>query len=396
MTQLAILFHRFGPYHKARIESVANHLPVSAIEISRHTDVYAWDYVELQASVDRSTLVQTDASNRQVAAEQVRKAVKSCLDLKRPSAVAIPGWSDPAAFHALKWCVLNKTPAILMSESNQFDERRVWYKEWIKKQLARCFSNALVGGQNAKNYLMTLGVYQNRIHLGYDAVDNAHFRRPDELDSTKLREELGLRKPYFLVSARFVSKKNIQTVLHAFSNYIHASKSDSLKAYDLVLMGDGELKNELQRRVEELRLSQSVHFVGFQQYEQIPKYYWGAVALVHASTTEQWGLVVNEAMAAQLPVIVSNRCGCVPELVHDGKNGFTFEPMDAGALADKMFFLTKEPCTADTFGVNSRKIISNWGCDRFATGMQSAFQQAITLPAGVSPTSRILLELLCH
>jgi glycosyltransferase involved in cell wall biosynthesis len=47
---------------------------------------------------------------------------------------------------------------------------------------------------------------------------------------------------------------------------------------------------------------------------------------VHASTTEQWGLVVNEAMAAGLPVLVSDRCGCAPDLVEVGVNGFTFDP----------------------------------------------------------------------
>jgi 1,2-diacylglycerol 3-alpha-glucosyltransferase len=53
-----------------------------------------------------------------------------------------------------------------------------------------------------------------------------------------------------------------------------------------------------------------------------------ASAFIQASTTEQWGLVVNEAMASGLPVLVSERCGCAPDLVKNGVNGYTFDPYD--------------------------------------------------------------------
>ena len=59
-------------------------------------------------------------------------------------------------------------------------------------------------------------------------------------------------------------------------------------------------------------------------------------AFVHASASEQWGLVVNEAMAAGLPVIVSERCGCAPDLVREGVNGLTFDPCDVAELAGLM------------------------------------------------------------
>ena len=75
---------------------------------------------------------------------------------------------------------------------------------------------------------------------------------------------------------------------------------------------------------------------GFKQYDELPIYYGLAGAFIHASTTEQWGLVVNEAMAAGLPVIVSERCGCAPDLVENGRNGFTFDPYDVDALTHLM------------------------------------------------------------
>src|SRR6185369_3826531 len=93
-------------------------------------------------------------------------------------------------------------------------------------------------------------------------------------------------------------------------------------AWKLVLLGDGP--TNLIRLIADLELQDSVLLPGFKQYEELPTYYGLANAFVHASTSEPWGLVINEAVASGLPVIVSNRCGCAPELVNG--NGFTFDP----------------------------------------------------------------------
>ena len=77
-----------------------------------------------------------------------------------------------------------------------------------------------------------------------------------------------------------------------------------------------------------------MHLPGFKPYDELPVYYALANAFVHASTTEQWGLVVNEAIASGLPVIVSNRCGCAPELVNG--NGFTFDPTNEHELTARL------------------------------------------------------------
>ncbi len=131
-----------------------------------------------------------------------------------------------------------------------------------------------------------------------------------------------------MASCRFVPKKNLDVLLEAFAAYCEASRSP----WELVLCGDGPMKEGLEAMTRELGISDHVRMPGFVQYEDLPSYYGLAQAFVHASHREQWGLVVNEAMAAGLPVLVSERCGCVPELVQQGVNGFTFPPSDAAAL----------------------------------------------------------------
>src|SRR5207248_5879043 len=107
--------------------------------------------------------------------------------------------------------------------------------------------------------------------------------------------------------------------------------------WDLVLLGDGPLRETLNTQLSTLNLHSHVHLPGFKRYDELPVYYALAKAFVHASTTEQWGLVVNEAVASGLPVIVSERCGCVPELVNG--NGFTFDPFAEHELAELLLRL---------------------------------------------------------
>jgi glycosyltransferase involved in cell wall biosynthesis len=120
---------------------------------------------------------------------------------------------------------------------------------------------------------------------------------------------------------------------------------------------------------------------GFVQYRDLPVYYALADVFVHASTTEQWGLVVNEAVATGLPIIVSNRCGCVPDLVSEGKNGFTFDPGPAKGLSKlmlDMWRLSKEH--REEMGRESRRIIAGFTPADFARGAQSAIAAAKAAP----------------
>src|SRR5206468_501416 len=90
-------------------------------------------------------------------------------------------------------------------------------------------------------------------------------------------------------------------------------------AWSLVVLGDGVLRGDLEQLRTELNLGDHVLFPGFKQYDELPAYYGLATAFIHASMVEPWGLVVNEAMAAGLPVLVSARCGCAWDLVEEGR-----------------------------------------------------------------------------
>lgn len=153
---------------------------------------------------------------------------------------------------------------------------------------------------------------------------------------------------------------------------------------------------ERRTRNEEPSASPTVFLPGFRQIDELPRFYAHAGAFVHASTSEQWGLVVNEAMASGLPVIVSNHCGCAPDLLEEGKNGFTFDPLQVGALAELMNRVASLP-DADrvALGEAGQRTIADWGTDRFARGLQEAAERAlVTGPRRGSWLDQLLLKLL--
>jgi 1,2-diacylglycerol 3-alpha-glucosyltransferase len=294
--------------------------------------------------------------------------------------VAIPGWSGESALAALRWCVETGTPAILMSESTALDKPRVAWREWIKQRIIDLYSTALVGGQRHLDYLVALGMPRDRIFTGYDVVDNDYFARSaNKVRSEKeeVRKNYGLPENYFLASARFIEKKNLSTLIRGYAGYRHAAANS--EPWELVLLGDGPLKSDLCRLIADLCLDRSVLLPGFKQYDELPFYYGLANAFVHASTTEQWGLVVNEAIASALPVIISNRCGCVPELVQD--NGFTVDPTNEHELASRFFEIASlSDGERQRLRDASRRIAANFGPERFGEGLERAARKAIELP----------------
>lgn len=399
--RVVVLFQRIGPYHFARLRAAARHLSLTALELSNVDSTYAWDLVEGAEGFHRVVLF-SGIEPRAVPHRELMDRMSAMLDRLNPQVVAIPGWADRGALAALWWCRHRSVPVVLMSETTAWDERRRGWKEWIKRRVIRLTNAALVGGVAHANYLRQLDYDQRQIFCGYDAVDNEHFATraaAGRARSKELRRELQLPENYFLASARFVEKKNLPRLLDAYARYRQLTESrggrDHQHLWDLVLLGDGPLKAALCAQISHLNLSAHIHLPGFQQYDQLPCYYGLARGFVHASSIEPWGLVVNEAMAAGLPVLVSDRCGCVPELVQPGVNGFTFDPQDTTQIAEALWQLASPHCPRAAFGTASRRLVGVWGAARFATGLAQAAQSACHAPDSVARWGdRFLLRLL--
>ncbi len=375
LTKISVIFNRLGPYHDSRLKSLRKYFDVTSIEICKTDRTYQWNELEDKSAYGIVNLFQDEDFNKEEI-KFVRNKTHSSLKSTKPDVVAIPGWSDKVALIALDWCNENKVPIILMSESTEADFKRYTIKELIKSSIVNRFSSALVGGLRARDYLIKLGFKSESIFLGYDVVDNHYFQSNSDKarrSSISIRNKLGLPADYFLASNRFVDKKNIPGLINSYAQYVRKVK----KPWSFVLLGDGPLKGLIIKQIEKMGISSLMKLPGFVQYDLLPSYYGLANVFVHASTSEQWGLVVNEAMAAGLPMLVSNRCGCSSDLIQEGMNGFTFDPYDRSALTNLMIKLTDPQMKLKPLGEKSRKIIRSWSPKRFADGMKAASECAI-------------------
>ncbi len=377
---IAIVWMRFGPYHLARLRAAAERfrgdgIAVHGIEIARTDGDYAWDVAEGAEGFRRHTVF-SDGDYSKLNPRAIATETAAVLARIAPRAVAINGWGVPEARAALKWCRRNDSLAVLMSETMRSGRARNPLKEAAKSLVVRRYDAALVGGTPHREYVRSLGVPEDRIFFGYDAVDNDFFARgaaaAREGDAV-LRRELSLPARYFLCNTRFLPRKNIDGLLRAYALY-RRNATDA--PWGLVVSGSGETEPELRALEASLQL-EGVTWPGFLQYDRLPVYYGLASAFVHPAKAEAWGLVLNEAAAAGLPVLSSMNVGAAHELLHHGENGFAFDPADDQSIARALTDVANlgGPQRA-ALGEASRRIVADWSPARFASGLADAVNSA--------------------
>jgi glycosyltransferase involved in cell wall biosynthesis len=349
----------------------AQGLEVVGIEVAAKDREYGWDPIEQVSEARRVTLFPKE-NYHELSGRRIAQAVCSVLDELDPAAVATNGWAMPEARATLRWCSRRGRRSIVMSESKSDDRPRTRWKEWGKRVMLKRFHAALVGGRAHAAYLCELGFPAGRIHFGYDAVDNQHFHSgaaaaKDQAET--LREALCLPEQYFLASTRFLRRKNVDGLLRAYSVYRHRSAGPP---WGLVVLGSGKEEARLRSIERELRVK-GVTWPGFVQYPHLPAYYGLASAFVHPAKREAWGLVVNEAAASGLPLIVSRTAGAAGELVQEGRNGMSFDPDDDDQLADALLRISSAtPDHRTAMARVSQETARHWGPERFATGLLAA------------------------
>jgi 1,2-diacylglycerol 3-alpha-glucosyltransferase len=189
----------------------------------------------------------------------------------------------------------------------------------------------------------------------------AHHKEPE------IRDVLQLPKNYFLFVGRILPRKGIETLLEAYKQYRETAKEE---VWDLVIVGAGDHLNSLRTQFSGVS---GLHYAGAQFGDELCKYYGLARVLIVPSDSDPWGLVVNEAMASGLPVIVSSGCGAGKTLVRDAENGWIFKSGNVDQLKSLMYRITLlSPETLNKMGKKSHEIIAQWTLDRFADGVLSA------------------------
>lgn len=381
--RLALSFTNLGPYHLARLRALGHRLEAEGSSLIVYETAgterrYPWKASREAEPFERKTLFPGRALE-EIPARECAQAIECGLRSDRPDAVGVVGYVRPECLAALRWAERAERPVILLSESQRIDKRRSWWKEAIKSRRVKRCSSALVGGPRHREYLVELGMPSARITLGYNAVDNE--RLANQAQAARARGPLNgipVDRPYLLAVNRFVPEKNLAMLVRAFARL--REHSNGGQAWSLVLCGDGPDRPALEALVGRLCPCGLVHFPGFLQEADLIPYYAFASAFVHPSRSEPWGLVVNEASACGLPLLVSQRAGCVETLVPEptGTTGRRFDPSDEGdVLAGLIWMTSLSDHERAAMGQRAGEIVLQWGPDRFAQGMLDALEVAM-------------------
>ncbi len=285
----------------------------------------------------------------------------------QPDILIVMGWDIPMYWMALYYALRHKKKIILINGSTEFEKsiQRFLFRPMVKFFIKNTDAFITYGTRSTK-YLISLGAIKKKIFQGIYPADTASFQTPTIVSKQKLRNKLHISdKLTFLYVGQIIKRKNLLTLIKAF-------KHVSDKA-NLILVGDGDLVGKLKKYIQTEAIS-NVTFFGPLERSDLTVAYQISDVFVLPSTEEVWGLVVNEAMFFSLPLIVSNRCGCVSDLIHEGINGFTFQPLDVDALVQLLDFYCNSQVKIAKMGEFSKHIITKCTPKGFAQIHHEAIQ----------------------
>jgi glycosyltransferase involved in cell wall biosynthesis len=294
----------------------------------------------------------------------------------QPGVVVVSGWSTFASQAAIAWCRLRRVPYVLLVESNDRDGRPGWrraVKGAVVPRVVRGAAHVLVVGTLARESMLARGADPARIDVFADTVDVAAFgARADALASRRdgLRREAGIGPDDVAVLsvARLSPEKGLDTLVRAV-----AAAGDPRIV--LVLTGSGPERE----RLEALAREAGVRLVLLEHtpWERISEVYALADVFALLSTHEPWGVVVNEAAASGLPLVLADRVGAAHDLLDDGRNGVLVPPGDLAAAGDALRRLAADPEGRRTMGAASREIVSGWGYEPSVETLVEVVQRVV-------------------
>jgi glycosyltransferase involved in cell wall biosynthesis len=266
-----------------------------------------------------------------------------------------------------------------MDDAWEHTDRKGILIKRIKKLIHRNVDAAFVPAHSHLPYYIDLGFPEARIIYGVDVVDNDYFMSTAEKICPRreeIRAEHALPLNYFLFVGRFLPRKGIEGLITAYRNYRVREKTP----WDLVLVGSGRYREQVETVSGNIP---GIHFAGPQFGDNLCMHYSLANAVIVPSLRDPWGLVINEAMATGLPVLVSRGCGAAKTLVQEGENGWTFAPEDSNSLTELMLRTTLlTPAIRKAMGQKSKEIISLWSLDRYSEGVFEAVKLPARSPGG--------------
>lgn len=313
----------------------------------------------------------------QVSFSERREALFRVFNEYRPDVLNITGYFDWAQVLLMFYARWKGVKVVISSESSSADHNRSAWKEWVKKIIVGRANAFFCFGETSARYLESLGVAKSAIRVKNAAVIDEQVIR-NRYDETKrelvAHAALNPVARKFVYVGRLAAEKNLTTLIRAFGNAARQTDSD----WKLLLVGDGPERANLEKLATDLGIAGQVIFAGGFPWYRVPGWLAQSDVLVLPSKSEPWGLVVNEAMVCGMPVIVSQTCGCVGDLVRNGVNGFTFDHSRQAELEEHLRFFILNPASITGMGQESLKLIAPFASGPVAKQMATAYRDLAT------------------
>jgi glycosyltransferase involved in cell wall biosynthesis len=297
-------------------------------------------------------------------------AVYTILKKARPDIVILTGWQSLPLLQTLWACIRLRLPRLIRAESNALRARSFWVRPLHRLLLSR-FQAFLAIGKANRDFYLANGINGTRIFASPYFIDNLRFQEQFNrvaADRQAIRADWNVPSAHtcFLYAGKLEPKKRILDLLAAFERALERNA-----ALHLLVVGTGELMNMAQEIATRRRLP--VTFAGFLNQTEITRAYTAADCLALPSDYgETWGLVVNEAMACGLPAIVSDRVGCGPDLIEEGKTGASFPFGNIDALAERMVELSGSADRLRAMGEEAKERIRHYSVEQAVAGTMAA------------------------
>ena len=289
----------------------------------------------------------------------------------------LAGWGHSVLLGALLLATLLRIPVAVESDTAEGRSNGSWrrgLKKLLFPPLFQLPSRFLPAGSRQAHYLAHFGVKQERMTVAQMTVDVCAIRRFCAKDREAVRSAARARwgisadERVVLYVGRLEVYKGLQELLSAFARAVIAEKD-----LRLVIAGDGSLRP----RVEEIAANADCHtiYLGRLSGDDVLRAYLAADLLVLPSLFEPWGLVVNEAMACGLPVIVSDRVGCADDLVRHGETGLVVGVGEETGLTGAIRQLVRDAPARSRMRHAAERLISNWTLGKEAQNIICAWRE---------------------
>ena len=341
---------------------------------------FAWD-IDLLSGYDYRFLSNVQNGGAKSFAEVSPKGLGKVLNELKPNALLITGYNHPLYRSAFYQGWRLNIPILFRAETNDFAFKRNSLKSWLRDQILSLLyqqcSKLMYIGENSKSHFKRLGVAEEKLIFSPYCVNTKTFRLKNE-ESEELRkvtrQQLNItpQQKVLIFSGKLSYRKGVNLILPA----VHLLPPEIQKEIVLLFLGDGELKEEIKLQAEKFNISQ-VHFLGFQNQNQLSNYYHCAdMLLLPSRYSETWGLVVNEALHHGLPCVVSEAVGCGLDLIKRNQTGNVFKT-DSISNLSQAIYETLNLCHSEEIAKNCTQLINNYSVANAADGIKQSYHSIV-------------------